>query len=320
MIKYAVKRLLQAIPILFAISIFSFLLMRLAPGDPALAYMNPEMELLDIEQIREDMGLNEPIHVQYINWLKNLLQGNLGYSLSNNKPVLDQIVERLPATIGLMGASMIFSLIVGLILGIVATANYQNIIDKAINFLCYAMMSIPSFWFALMLLIIFSLRLGWLPSMGMRTIGLNSFWDLVKHSIMPVAVLSLGRIASVTRYIRSSMVGQLNEEYVTVSYAMGASKREVLSKDILKNSLLPIITILGMSLPSLVGGAFVVESIFGWPGLGMLGMTAITSYDYPIIMGTTMISSIMLVVGNLISDILYAVVDPRIRGAIQDEQ
>lgn len=319
MIKYVIRRLLQSIPILFAVSIFSFLLIRLAPGDPSLAYVNPEMELVDLDQVREDMGLNEPIYSQYIKWLRNLLQGNLGYSLINDRPVFDQIVERLPATIGLMGATMIISLFVGLILGTIATANYQGPLDRGINFLAYVMMSIPSFWFALMLLILFSLKLGWLPSMGMRTIGEDSFLDLVQHAIMPIATLSLGRIASITRYIRSSMVSQLHEDYVTVSRAMGAGKLELTSKDILKNSLLPIITILGMSLPSLVGGAFVVESIFGWPGLGQLGMKAVTSYDYPLIMGTTMLSASMLIIGNLISDILYAVVDPRIRGAIQSE-
>lgn len=316
MLKLITKRLLQAIPILIAVSIFSFLLMWLAPGDPSQAYISPEMDLVNLEQVRENLGLNESIYVQYFRWLSNLFQGNLGYSLLNRRPVLTQIVERLPATIGLMGSSLLFSLIIGILLGIISAANYQKTIDKVINFICYVFISIPSFWFAMLLILFFSLRLKLLPSVGMRTVGVNSFLDLIQHAIMPMIVLSLNRIATITRYIRSSMVGQLNEDYVTVALAMGASRGEILYKYVLKNSLLPIITLLGLSLPSLVSGAFIVESIFGWPGMGQLGMNAIFSFDYPLIMATTMFSSLMLVSGNLIADTLYVLVDPRIQGAM----
>lgn len=316
MLKLITKRLLQAIPILIAVSIFSFLLMWLAPGDPSQAYISPEMDLVNLEQVRENLGLNESIYVQYFRWLSNLFQGNLGYSLLNRRPVLTQIVERLPATIGLMGSSLLFSLIIGILLGIISAANYQKTIDKVINFICYVFISIPSFWFAMLLILFFSLRLKLLPSVGMRTVGVNSFLDLIQHAIMPMIVLSLNRIATITRYIRSSMIGQLNEDYVTVALAMGASRGEILYKYVLKNSLLPIITLLGLSLPSLVSGAFIVESIFGWPGMGQLGMNAIFSFDYPLIMATTMFSSLMLVSGNLIADTLYVLVDPRIQGAM----
>lgn len=308
-----VKRVLQAIPMLIAVSIVSFVLIKLAPGDPVQSYITPEMGPADIERIRENMGLNDPIHIQYIRWIKKVLQGDLGYSLVNHRPVAEQIIERLPATIGLMLSSLIFSTIIGTIIGLVSAVNRNRLLDKVITVISYIGISIPSFWFAMMLIYLLSLKLKLLPSIGMRTIGVHSTWDLIKHTIMPIMVLSIQNIAVITRYIRSSTISQLKEDYVTVALASGASRREVLYKYVLKNAVLPLITILGMSLPSVVSGAFITESIFGWPGMGQLGMTAIFSYDYPLIMAITMLSSIILILGNLVSDILYGIVDPRIK-------
>lgn len=308
-----IKRVLQTIPMLIAVSIVSFLLIKLAPGDPVQAYITPEMGPADIERIRQNMGLNDPIHIQYIRWVKNMLKGDLGYSLVNHRPVVTQITERLPATIGLMFTSLIFSMVIGIVVGLLSAANQNRIFDKIVTIISYLGISIPSFWFAMMLIYFLSLKLNILPSIGMRTIGVHSTWDLIKHAIMPTLVLSIQNIAVVARYIRSSTISQLNEEYVTVQLASGASRNEVLYKYVLKNAILPVITILGMSLPSLVSGAFITESIFGWPGMGQLGMTAIFSYDYPLIMAITMFSSLILILGNLLSDILYSVVDPRIK-------
>lgn len=308
-----IKRVLQTIPMLIAVSIVSFLLIKLAPGDPVQAYITPEMGPADIERIRQNMGLNDPIHIQYIRWVKNVLKGDLGYSLVNHRPVVTQITERLPATIGLMFTSLIFSMVIGIVVGLLSAANQNRIFDKIVTIISYLGISIPSFWFAMMLIYFLSLKLNILPSIGMRTIGVHSTWDLIKHAIMPTLVLSIQNIAVVARYIRSSTISQLNEEYVTVQLASGASRNEVLYKYVLKNAILPVITILGMSLPSLVSGAFITESIFGWPGMGQLGMTAIFSYDYPLIMAITMFSSLILILGNLLSDILYSVVDPRIK-------
>ena len=308
-----IKRVLQTIPMLIAISIVSFLLIKLAPGDPVQAYITPEMGPADIERIRENMGLNDPIHIQYTRWVKNVLKGDLGYSLVNHKPVVTQITERLPATIGLMLTSLVFSMIIGIIVGLLSAANQSKLFDKIVTIISYLGISIPSFWFAMMLIYFLSLKLNLLPSIGMRTIGVHNTWDLIKHAIMPTLVLSIQNIAVVARYIRSSTISQLKEEYVTVQLASGASKNEVLYKYVLKNAILPVVTILGMSLPSLVSGAFITESIFGWPGMGQLGMTAIFSYDYPLIMAITMFSSLILILGNLLSDILYGVVDPRIK-------
>ncbi len=313
MVKMIIKRMIQSIPMMIAISIVSFLLIKLAPGDPVQAYITPEMGSVQIESIRESMGLNSPIHIQYIKWLKSALNGDLGYSLVNHRPVATQIIERLPATLGLMGASLVISMILGVIMGLISAANQNKIFDNIVTFISYLGISIPSFWFAMMLVYVLSLKLKLLPSIGMRTIGVHSNWDLIRHGIMPTIVLSLQNIAVITRYIRSSTISQLREDYVIVEYASGASKREVLYKYVLKNAILPVITILGMSLPGLVSGAFITESIFGWPGMGQLGIKSIFSYDYPLIMAITMFSSFILIIGNLISDILYGIVDPRIK-------
>lgn len=312
-VRMIIKRAIQSIPMMIAISIVSFLLIKLAPGDPVQAYITPEMGPVQIEKIRENMGLNKPIHIQYIRWLKSALKGDLGYSLVNHRPVAMQILERLPATLGLMGTSLVISMILGIIIGLISAANQNKIFDNIAAFISYIGISIPSFWFAMMLVYLLTLKLNLLPSIGMRTIGIHTTWDLIKHGIMPTIVLSLQNIATITRYIRSSTISQLKEDYVTVEYASGAGRREVLYKYVLKNSILPVITILGMSLPGLVSGAFITESIFGWPGMGQLGIKAIFGYDYPLIMAITMFSSFILIIGNLLSDILYGIADPRIK-------
>ena len=312
MLKMVFKRLLETIPMIITISIVSFLLIRVAPGDPVRAMITPESTVEDIEKIRENMGLNDSYIVQYNRWIKSVLKGDLGYSFSNHRPVADQIKERIPQTLGLMGSALLLSLILGTLIGILSAMNRNGPFDKIFTFLSYIGISIPSFWFAMILIQIFSLKLGWLPSIGMRSLGVNTTSDLIKHSIMPVLTLSISDTATISRYIRSKIISELNQDYVMTEKAQGYSKSQLFFKSILKNSLLPIITIIGMGLPSLISGAFITESIFGWPGLGQLGMNAIFKYDYPLIMATTMLSSLLLIAGNLISDILYMIVDPRI--------
>ncbi|MDU2598213.1 MULTISPECIES: ABC transporter permease [Anaerococcus] len=312
MLKMVFKRLIETIPMIITISIVSFLLIRVAPGDPVRAMITPESTVEDIEKIRENMGLNDSYIVQYNRWVKSVLKGDLGYSFSNHRPVADQIKERIPQTLGLMGSALLLSLILGTLIGILSAMNRNGPFDKIFTFLSYIGISIPSFWFAMILIQIFSLKLGWLPSIGMRSLGVNTTSDLIKHSIMPVLTLSISDTATISRYIRSKIISELNQDYVMTEKAQGYSKSQLFFKSILKNSLLPIITIIGMGLPSLISGAFITESIFGWPGLGQLGMNAIFKYDYPLIMATTMLSSLLLIAGNLISDILYMIVDPRI--------
>lgn len=308
-----VKRLFNVIPMLFFISIISFLLMHLAPGDPIQAYITPKMSAVDIERVRHNMGLDQPIYIQYFKWLINAVQGNLGYSLINHRPVATVIFDRIPNTILITLTALILSLIIAIPVGLISGYNKNPVLDNVLNVIAYIGISIPSFWFAMMLIYIFSLKLNLLPSIGMRTIGVDTTVDLIKHMIMPVIVLSYYNVCVFTRYIRSSTIGQLNEDYVLTQYAYGASAKEVLFKHVFKNTLLPIITIFAMSLPQLVTGAFITETIFGWPGMGQLGVTAIFGYDYPVVMGITMISSVVLIIGNLIADILYQVVDPRIK-------
>ncbi|NEZ44694.1 ABC transporter permease [Paenibacillus alvei] len=311
--KYILRRILQAIPLLWFISIVSFALIKLAPGDPVLSFVTPNMNAEDIERIRHDLGLTEPIIVQYWNWLKNVFSGDLGYSLMSHRPVTELILERLPATIGLMGSAMLLSLFISVPLSMYAASRKNRLSDRGLSLLSYIGISIPSFWFGIMLIFIFALKLNLLPSMGMRTIGVDSTLDILKHGILPCTVLTFMNVSVYMRYIRSHTISQLEEDYVQIQYAYGSTQGTVLRRHVLKNVLLPVITILGMSFPELIAGAFITESVFSWPGMGALGITSVFQLDYPVIMGITMISSVMLVVGNLIADLLYGVVDPRIK-------
>jgi len=309
------RRLLQTIPLLFFVSIVCFALIKMAPGDPVLSFVTPNMHAEDIERIRHNLGLDKPAYVQYFLWLKELVQGNLGYSLVNHQPVLDQILDRLPATAGLMGSAIALAVLLAIPLGLVAGANRSRWPDKLINFISYIGISVPLFWLAILLIYLFAIELHWLPIMGMRTIGVDSALDVLKHGVLPCAVLAFSFLSTYVRYIRSSTIGQLKEDYVQIQYAFGSSKRLVLFRHVLKHVLLPIITLLGISMAELVTGAIVTETVFSWPGIGSLGMTAVRGMDYPLIMGITLFSAVLLIVGNLLADILYGFADPRINKA-----
>ena len=306
-----VKRLLGLIPMLFFISLVSFLLMQMAPGDPLQAYITPQMNPDDIERIRVSMGLDQPIMIQYLKWLVNAAQGNLGYSLISHRPVIELILERLPSTLLISVTALVISILVAIPVGLMTGYKKDSIIDKILNVISYIGISIPSFWFAMILIYTFSLKLGLLPSIGMRTAGVNTTMDLLKHMVMPVIILSYYNICVFTRYIRSSTISQLREDYVITQKAYGATTKEILFKHVLKNTLLPVITIFTMALPQLVTGAFITETIFGWPGMGQLGINSIFGYDYPVVMGITMFSSLILIVGNLLADILYQIIESK---------
>lgn len=311
--KFLLKRIVQTIPVVILVSIFSFLIIHLAPGDPMNMYVKPEMTEQEIDELRQELGLDGSVVQQYLGWVKNVLQGNMGNSLINHQPVARQIAEKLPATIGLMGISLILSLIISIPLGLLSGLKKNKLTDHIISLFSYIGISIPAFWFALMMIVVFSLKLRLLPSNGMRTVGVDTLWDLIKHVIMPSLVLSLGNTAVFTRYIRSNTITQLEEDYVLTAKAKGARRYRILICHVLKNCLLPVITISGMNLASLVTGSFIIESIFGWPGMGTLGMSAINSRDYPMIMGFTMLSCIILILGNFIADLLYGIADPRVK-------
>ncbi|TVY09500.1 ABC transporter permease [Paenibacillus cremeus] len=315
MVRVIGRRLLQSVPMLLFISVVCFALIKFAPGDPVQAFVTPNMNPEDVERMRHSLGLDLPGYVQYLIWLKNVVIGNFGFSLINHRPVLAQIVERIPATAGLMGSSIVVALLLAIPLGMLAAANRNRWVDKLLNMISYIGISIPSFWFAMLLIYIFAIELHLLPSMGMRTIGMSSTWDILKHGILPCIVLSFSHISIYIRYIRSNTIGQLKEDYVQIQYAFGSTKRQILFRHVLKNVLLPIITLLGLSLPDLIAGAIITETVFSWPGMGSLGITAVFGFDYPIIMGITLFSSLLLIVGNLLADVLYSVVDPRIKVA-----
>lgn len=307
------RRLWQTLPMLFFVSVVCFAMIKLAPGDPVLSFVTPNMHAEDIERIRHNLGLDKPAYVQYFLWLKESVTGNLGYSLINHRPVTEQIMERLPATAGLMGVSIALAVLLAIPLGLAAGANRNRWIDKLINLIAYVGISVPLFWLAILLIYLFAIKLHWLPSMGMRTIGTNSAIDVIKHGILPCVVLAFGFLAIYVRYIRSSTIGQLKEDYVQIQYAFGSNKTAILFRHVLKHVLLPVITLLGMSMGELVAGAIITETVFSWPGIGSLGMTAVKGMDYPVIMGITLFSSMMLILGNLAADILYGIADPRIK-------
>lgn len=309
-----VRRLAQLVPMLFFISLVSFLLVKLAPGDPVQAYITPRMSPEDIERIRHSLGLDKPMFMQYLLWLKNVLQGDLGYSLIYHRPVLTMIAERIPATLGLMGASLILAMVLAIPLGLVAGAYKHRWLDHFLNMFAYIGISVPIFWFGILLITVFSVQLNWLPSMGMRTIGMEDSWlDVVRHGILPCIALSFYNLSNYVRYIRSNTITQLSADYVQTQLAYGATRRSILFRHVLKNVLLPVITLFGISFGELVVGAYVTESVFSWPGMGLLGIQSITSLDYPLIMAMIMLSSTMLIVGNLLADMLYRVADPRIK-------
>ncbi|EQH98404.1 binding--dependent transport system inner membrane component family protein [Clostridioides difficile Y401] len=300
---------------LILISILSFGLLELAPGDPADAYINPLMSSQDIENIRVNMGLDKPVYIRYLNWLKNTLSGNLGISYINHMPVTEQIMEKMGNTFILMGTSLIFSILVAIPLGIFLAVNKNSITSKVSSVFNYIGVSIPSFWIGMILISIFSVKLNIFPSGGMHTIGNDSIGDLVKHLVLPVITLGLYNTAIFTNYVEASVNEQLKKQYVITARAKGLSEKVILFKHVLKNSLTSLVTILGMSIQKLVTGAFVTEVVFSWPGMGRLMIDSIFSRDYTVIMAITMLSALFLILGNLVADILYLLIDPKIKSS-----
>ena len=316
--KFVLKRFLQMFLVWILVSIFSFSIIYFAPGDPLYIYMTPgatghKMTDEEMDRMRESLGLNGNVVEQYVSWAEKLVHGNVGISINNKQPVLDQILEKLPCTVGLMGSSLVLSLLIAIPLGLIAGTHKNKLVDNIISGLTYLGISVPAFWLGIVLIILFSMKLGLLPSSGMRTIGVNSAWDVIKHGILPAVVLGLNNMAVFVRYIRSNTITQMEEEYVQTAISKGISNRGIMYGQVLKNCMLPIITVVGSRFGTLVTGSFIIESVFAWPGLGTLGMSAINNRDYPMIMGITMFSCTILLLGNFLADILYGFADPRIK-------
>ena len=319
MTQYIIRRVLISIPLLFALSIVSFILINSTPGDPITALIDPEdlLHLLpaDIEKRKQDLGLDKPMVVRYFIWIKEVAQGNLGFSIHTKRPVFDMYKDRLPTTIGLMFAALGLGIGAGILFGIISALRQYSRIDHSLTFSAFFMVSVPEFFFALTGLLIFAVLLGWLPTAGMWTpgnpTGVNL--DLLHHAVLPVMALSLRDIAGYMRYTRASVLDALSSDFVTTARAKGLAERVVLMRHIVRNALIPLVTILGLSLPALIGGALIIETIFSWPGVGLLGYTAFLQRDYPVQLGLLLIGSTLVLVANLLTDLTYAWVDPRIR-------
>lgn len=315
MARYILRRLLQAIPLLLLVSVISFIIMQLAPGGPMAVYlMNPKVTAADIARLEHLYGLDQPLYVQYIKWLWAMLHGNLGFSYKTGQPVLAMILSRLPNTIELMFVAFVLAVVVAIPAGIFSAVRRYTAADHAVTVFTFLGFAIPSFWFGLMLQLLFAVQLGWLPSAGMMTIGEPfSLLDRIRHLIMPAFMLGLLSMAGWTRYMRSSMLDVLHEDYIRTARAKGLPERVVHWKHAVRNSLIPVITIMGLEIPSWFSGAVITETVFAWPGMGRLYLDSVFSRDYPVLMGAVMLTTVMVVVGNLVADVLYGVLDPRIR-------
>ena len=311
--KYCLKKIVELAVVLLLISFFSFAVIYIAPGDISSMYISQEMTDEQKEAVLEHLGMDKSMPEQYLGWLKQAVKG---VSLANRTSVTPQILSRLPATLLLMGTALFLSIVLAIPLGLWSGYRKNSWVDNAISSLSYIGMSIPSFWLGMVLVIVFTAKLHLLPSSGMNTVGVNTPWDTFLHMIMPCITLSLGNLATFIRYIRSSTIGELGEEYVLTAQAKGTKGSKILFHHVLKNTLLPIITLIGMNLATLVCGSFIIESVFGWPGIGTFAMEAIGKRDYPIIMAYVMLSGFILVIGNFAADMLYAFADPRIKRGI----
>lgn len=313
--KYTLKRLLIAIPTFLGITILAYFILNLAPGSPLDAMLvDPRITAAELERKRIALGLDKPVIVQYFNWLKMLLQGDLGFSYSTQRPVADMILERLPATATLAGASMVFSLLIAIPLGIFAATKPNSKRDYISGGISMLMMATPNFFVGLVFIYFFAIVFQILPSGGMYSSagGAKTFADLAKHMIMPCMVLSFQQIGNWVRHMRSGMLEVMQEDYIRTARSKGLKQKMVIIKHGLKNALIPVITIIGMSIPSLVGGAVVTEQVFGWPGVGSLMVTAIEARDYPVIMGVTVMIAVAVLLANILTDLAYGFVDPRI--------
>ena len=312
--RYIRKRLLQAVPVVFGITILTFFIMKMAPGGPLTGMISPRTSSESLQRAREALGLNDPIIVQYWNWLKQLVQGNFGYSTYNGQAVLTEILDRLPATLLLTVTSFVISFVVGIPLGVYSATHKYSKADYGLTVFSFIGISIPSFFFGMGLIFVFALKLKWLPTSGtFNGEGMALILHKLKYLIMPALVMSLSNLATVMRFARSSMIETLNQDYVRTARAKGLSEKVVIYKHALKNSMIPVITIFGQSIPNLFGGAYITEKVFGWPGMGLLGVDAINNRDYQMLMGLTLFTAILVLLGNLLADIMYSFVDPRIR-------
>lgn len=316
MITYIVRRLFVAIPTLLGITLILFGLANRMPGNAVMAMISTDAPLADeIIAIRKgQLGLDLPLHIQYGRWLWQLVRGNLGYSYINGRPIADAILERVPATVQLMGTSLLFSVLVGVLLGIVSAVKRYSTLDYALTVGGFIGSSMPAFFLGLVLIYLFALTLGWFPSSGMGVIGEK--YDLgvnLRHLFLPALTLGLIRIPLFMRYTRASLLDVIHADYIRTARAKGLPEHLVLFRHAVRNALIPVITVVGLTLPVLFSGAIIIETIFQWPGVGMLYMDAVNQRDIPMLMGIALVVGVLVLLSGILTDIAYALADPRIR-------
>lgn len=325
MASFILRRLLGAIPLLLGVATLIFFVLNLAPGDPAALYYNPTIPPEVIDQIRRNLGLDQPIHVRYLKWLGALLTGDFGYSFARSEPVSAIVFGALPNTLMLTGIALVLVFVIGVAIGVYQAVRQYSAGDSVLSVVSLFFYSMPSFWLALMLMLVLSLKAhewGWpiaFPATGITSVDYDflplgaRIGDRLMHLVLPVTTLTLALAAGVARYTRGQMLEVIRQDYVRTARAKGLPERTVIFKHALRNSLIPVITLLGLYLPFLFSGAVFVEYIFAWPGMGRVIVDAIFQRDYPVVMATSFIFAAMVVAGNLLADVLYAVADPRIR-------
>jgi peptide/nickel transport system permease protein len=304
MFSYALRRLLSAIPTLLAVSVLVFLMMRLAPGDPALLMAGSEATQQDIEAIRDSMGFNDPLAVQYFRWLGDVLQGDLGATFKSHRPVTEEIVYRYPNTVRLSLVAITFAILIGVISGVVSAVTKIKFFDLLSRVIALFGVSMPFFWVGLMLMLVFAVILGWLPSGG--TGGLD-------HYILPGITLGMLSAGIISRMTRSCLLEVIRQDYVRTARSKGLSERVVIYKHALRNAMIPVITVIGLEFGYLLAGSVITETIFAWPGLGRLLVDAIFSREYFIIQGVILVIAVTFVLVNLVVDVCYGLLDPRVR-------
>lgn len=314
MIRFILHRAAQSAVLLAIVSVIGFAMLHLLPGGPLAQFaLTPGMTQADLTRIAHQMGLDRPLPVQYAEWISRILVGDWGHSYRDNQPVLGIIASHLGATLELMVSSTILAVLLGTWIGVLGAVRRYSLADQLATVGAMVALSIPTFWFGLVMIYIFSVGLGWLPAGNIGTVGQESLSDAALHLILPSVVLALVTVATWSRYMRAAMLEVINQDYVRTARAKGLSRQRVLVHHAMRNAMLPMITLAGLQLPTLLSGALVTETVFTWPGMGRLFLDSLGYRDYPMVMGLLMFSAVLVLVGNMLADLLYVVADPRVR-------